>query len=315
MKLLYTTDAMHAAILDVLTDEPGARRVAIVAYVGMAAASYIPSPEGLELICSLQPGATSAIALQELRRRGATIYKSRRLHAKVYWSSTKGCVVGSANLSQNSLGKGGLIECGVLLPPGVVDIKKLLLEAKPEQISPTDLKSLQAESDKLEDLTGPRGPRSKPREYSYWFDNEGRGDWKLGVWSEMGETSAASKQAAKQIFGSSTISGHLDVSSSGAKAHDWLLCFKLPMGTDVDWMRVNCVVPVPRNDKAFDPEFPFQAIQVFPNKFYPTPPFAIDAKFEKALKVSIKEFGAERLEIDNAKPPSKFLKLLRSNFK
>jgi hypothetical protein len=95
--------------------------VALVAYVGGEAQAFLPDPNGLELVCWLQPGATDALTLGRLKKRGAILFKSKKLHMKVYWSSRKGCVVCSANASGNALGGGGLIEAGVRLPPGAVD--------------------------------------------------------------------------------------------------------------------------------------------------------------------------------------------------
>ena len=52
-------------IRDRLSDQPqpGDRRVALVAYVGGEAQAFLPDPNGLELVCWLQPGATDALTL------------------------------------------------------------------------------------------------------------------------------------------------------------------------------------------------------------------------------------------------------------
>src|SRR2546430_10883751 len=55
----------------------------------------------------------NALTLDRLRRRKAKIFKSERLHMKVYWSSRKGCVICSANASGSALGGSSQKEAGV----------------------------------------------------------------------------------------------------------------------------------------------------------------------------------------------------------
>jgi hypothetical protein len=115
MKVLYDSGAVHESIKAVLkkSKDAGERRVVLVAYIGASADKFLSDPEGMEITCWLQPGATSAEALERLAKRGAKLFHAPDLHMKVYWSSIRGCVIGSANASASALGAGGLKEAGV----------------------------------------------------------------------------------------------------------------------------------------------------------------------------------------------------------
>ena len=87
-KILYRSAELYDAIRSTLSSpEPGERRVVLVAYVGKSAQAFLPHPKGIEIVCALEPGATSAETLIQLRDRGAKISQPERLHMKVFWSS------------------------------------------------------------------------------------------------------------------------------------------------------------------------------------------------------------------------------------
>src|SRR4051812_18295669 len=104
--LLYTSADLHHAIKKTLgSPQCDERRVALVAYVGAGAEAFLPDVKGLEIICSLTPGATSAETLIRLRQRGAKLLQSPRLHMKVYWSSLKGTVISRRMLRASRLAR------------------------------------------------------------------------------------------------------------------------------------------------------------------------------------------------------------------
>ena len=116
MKILYGSEMIRAAIVDLFGKATKFdRRVVLVAYIGKDHAKFLLNPAGIQIVCNPTPGATSPIAVSELQQLGADIYFSDKLHMKVYWSQKKGCVITSANLSQNALGVRGLKEAGVFL--------------------------------------------------------------------------------------------------------------------------------------------------------------------------------------------------------
>lgn len=111
---LYKTAAIRSAIKAIMEPSSG-RRVAIVAYVGADALSFIPKPSGVEIYCSDNPVGTNPKGIAALRSEGADVYFVSGLHMKVYWSEKAGAAVGSANLSENALGDGGIAEAMYLL--------------------------------------------------------------------------------------------------------------------------------------------------------------------------------------------------------
>ena len=144
MKVLYSSKEIRKAVKRLFAaPAPDDRRVALVAYVGAQASKFLPDPNGLEIICALEPGATSARALELLKNNGARIRQSNRLHMKVYFSSARGAVICSANASSNGLSGAGLKEAGVLVDAQEVDIARLIAYAKPRSISAVDLKMLE----------------------------------------------------------------------------------------------------------------------------------------------------------------------------
>lgn len=138
-RVLYTSGAIQSEIARLFQNPSSTdRRVVLVAYVGADALRLLPAPHGLRIICSRELG-TSHVALKQLVQRGARVEIADRLHMKVYWSEERGCVIGSANLSLSALGKGGLKEAGVVLPPGAVDVDRLVRSAKPRAITMADI--------------------------------------------------------------------------------------------------------------------------------------------------------------------------------
>lgn len=125
-KFLYTSKEIRQAIAEIFRVGKDGRRIALSAYVGDSADSYLPFPKKLEVICSPTPGATNPSAIRKLISLGATVQFVDGLHMKVYWSEGVGSVVTSANLSINAMGVGGLKEAGVLLGPEAIDIDQLL---------------------------------------------------------------------------------------------------------------------------------------------------------------------------------------------
>jgi hypothetical protein len=125
VKILKSSASIRKAIGELMAPG-GGRRVAISAFVGDGARAFIRKPLGVEIICWPRAGGTNPLELNRLKNAGAHISFADRLHMKVYWAAKRGAIVGSANLSTNALGAGGLKEFGVLLPPGSIDIDELI---------------------------------------------------------------------------------------------------------------------------------------------------------------------------------------------
>jgi hypothetical protein len=325
-KVLYTSGEILLC-LKALFAEPAVddRRVALVAYVGDGASKYLASPSGLQLICNPSAGGTSPHALRKLIQAGAVVHFSAKLHAKVYWSEQRGCIIGSANASTNALGIGGLKEAAVFLPPPTADIDKLIAEAAPHQVTEEALRQLQEETKALPRRfrdTSSLDPEdtAESMDFRGWFDQPYRGSdpWKLGYWvASPIEHAKSALEKAKQEYGVDKISDSICTASGTAKKHDWLLTFQAPEGRvkTVRWLFVDFVVPVSRSDRAALPkDCRFQAVQVFGNRDCPIPPFKITPAFRKAFAKAVRKFGLEEIEARSDLLPSPPEKLLLSTY-
>jgi len=316
MEVLYSSESVSRKIKEVLGQpRKGDRRVALVAFVGRHAESFLPHPDGLEIICWLRPGATDAVALTNLEERGARLFKARRLHAKVYWSSRRGCVITSANASASALARGGLTEVGVWLPPGAVDIQQMIDKAGPKPIRRKDLLLL---------AKAPRPAFSPERElegnaprgfsFSRWMEDREKYPetvkWKIGWWNDKtAEASAISKRMAKMMFAVPEPHDVLYVKEGQVDEREWLLTFRHPAVTNLAWMWVDFPVTVPPTDETYDPDYPVQAVQVLPPSLLSQPPFLLDRAFKAAFrKVIARPEYQEWIDRDDTlEVPSKLL--------
>lgn len=188
MKILTEARQIRAAVREVLDDAAGERVVA-VAFVGGDALSFLTSPRGVTVYCWPQPGGTNPSAIDQLLRAGAQVYFVQGLHAKVYWSRKRGTLIGSANLTANALGEGGLREAMVWLPPGAFEIQPFVKSLKAVRDFDDKLKWLhQAHVHFLQrnpPRRAPRGSRPQVPSFRLWFSGgRRRADWRLG-WYEQ----------------------------------------------------------------------------------------------------------------------------------
>ena len=117
MEILYSSNEIHAKINQLFSSPKKDRRIILVAYIGNDVKSFLPSPKGITIICNPNPIATSLDAIAYLKSKGAKVFFSNSLHMKLYYSNKRGCIITSANLSNNALGSGKLKEVGIFLPP------------------------------------------------------------------------------------------------------------------------------------------------------------------------------------------------------
>jgi hypothetical protein len=156
----------------------------------------------LRLFAWLKPGSSDPLTIERLIKRGAKVYRSESMHMKVYWSSRRGCVIGSANASGNALGGGIQKEVGVWLPPNVVDIQRLWDYAKPKLMNPkVDLKRLTLEGERAPPYY-PNLIREQPPNFLEWRTSSGgRRDWKLGSWDVESGFAKEAVAKARQTYG------------------------------------------------------------------------------------------------------------------
>ena len=197
MKVLYTSNEVHKAIKGIFEQSKSApiRRVAVVAYLGVNAKSFLPSPKGLKIICNPEPGATEPESIRALIARGAEIKFSDKLHSKVYWSE-KGCIITSANVSYRALGSSNQKETGILIAAKEFDIDRLIQYVDPYEITQDAMDKLEVSTRKIKRATGTGRNSSSLRNYMTWYRSVYKESWKIGWWAESQFT--ASKSAIKK---------------------------------------------------------------------------------------------------------------------
>jgi hypothetical protein len=294
---------------------PPTAGVVLVAFIGGRAQAFLPDPADLEIVCWLKPGSTDPLTLSRLQSREAKLFKSDRLHMKVYWSNRNGCVICSANASGSALGATSQKEAGVFLPAGIVDIGRLWKFAKPKAIKSDDLQSLERETAKL-----PRSsigfPQDDVPDFIEW-QRERIGSWKLGWWTETAVTARIAKYVAKDRYNINSPHDFLNVTKGQLRVGDWALTFRLHNFQNMGWLHVEFVARIDRDDEAaFDEGYPFQAVQANLPKDCPRPPFKLDSRFRRAFRSAAKEYGLEKIErVESLKPPEQLIELVSRHMK
>lgn len=322
IKILYSSDEIHAAIKR-LFSEPGTqeRRVALVAYIGSGAESYLPHPNGLRLICNPSPGGTDPDTLRRFMKRGAKVEISHKLHMKVYWSRSRGCVLTSANASSSALGVAGLKEAGVYFPPGLVDIDRLIKYASPSPIRQLDLHKLDRESREEKRNVGNKGQkRRNPPDFLEWFTSPYRSKWKLGWCDEIVKGTAKTvKEKTFNEYGLREPHTWRSIGKGRVRPRDWLLSFFF---TDhgvksIEWIYVDFVAKLsPKEKRYYYRNWPYHAVQVHPLSRHPLPPFRITSAFRKSFQNAIKRYSRERIMAAKSDiPPLRLLNVVAEGMK
>jgi hypothetical protein len=317
--VLYNQTAIFTAIKRLFSSSK-VRRVAIAAFVGDAAESYLPSPTGIELVCWPRAGGTNPRALRSLMGRGVDVWVADRLHMKVYWAEGRGCVIASANLSANALGAGNLKEAGVFVSSDFVDIDRLLISLKRRRGAEPELRKLDRAHTRF--ISRNRLPtESTHPSFLEWLTMPMRPNWKLGWADSDGVASIAAKERTKQEFGIAEPSYFL----AAAPGHytrsggDWILVFNLAQDspTQLRWMFSDYVVDVaPKDKKAYCKEYPCHAVQAWPVHRYPGRPFLLDEALRRAFRKALKEYGADKVRsAASMTPPAKLVELIGEHFR
>ncbi len=311
---IYNSSGIHVCIKRLFGNpNPSDRRVAIVAYVGTDGELYLPQPENLHVICSPSAGATDPNVIRSLRKRGAKVQFSDNLHMKVYWSKHRGCLITSANASSSALGKNGLKEAGVLLPPRSVDIGKLIKYANPREVTVKELRRLDRESREVakgRSRTSIRGQSIAG--FLDWYGLPDPSTWKL-AWCDYELAGAAESTKEKTFveYGLLKPNTWVCAAKGNFKTNDWLLVFTFAKNgiENMHWIFVDFLVETGNKDKRFYfEEWPLHAVQVHPVSKYPPPPFKITPAFRKAFRRAVDRYSAERIkDSDSVIPPRRLL--------
>lgn len=311
-RILYTSEDVRRAIIDVFSGQRG-RRVAITAFVGDGAESYLPNPKGIELICWPKASGTNPNALRKLARKGVVIRFADSLHMKVYWSERRGAVVTSANLSTNALGAGDLKEFGVRLDRGRLDIQKVLASIRTRPLRDAELRRLDRQHAILMARQGGRTRGRNEMSFRTWYKSTARRQWKLQSWYVEVNQSKTAKAFVKSQYNIPSPESTLGCADRSFCIGDWILTCRIKNNKIdlLEWTFADHVVRLPRTDRAYDKDWPCEAVQVWPSRRYPSPPFRLDKRFTAGFKEAVKEYGIDRIEnMRNGRPSPRLIELM-----
>jgi hypothetical protein len=261
--VLYNCRELANAVKDVLSTR--GRRLVISAYVGEGAQDYLPRPKGATLICWPQAGGTNPNAVSKLLKSGVKVFFADNLHMKLYHGQGRGAVVSSANLTRNGLG-GGLKEIGVRLPPGAIDIDKVLSSIARRKWTLAEHERLVRQTDLFWRRNPPTTKRSpRANSYAHWYLATGRPPWKLGWWDAYGEFSRDDIEWAK-TKGLPEPDDYIPAERTKTyEIGDWVLTFRLSgkekhhRVSDFKWLFIDKVIRDKADRKS---EYPFHAVQL-----------------------------------------------------
>jgi hypothetical protein len=318
MNLLYTSAQVRQKIRDLFYSSKG-RRIAITAFVGDGAESYLPKPEGIELICWPKAGGTNPNAIRKMLDRKVKVFFADSLHMKVYWTEDKGAVITSANLSTYALGSGGLKEIGIFLPPGKLDIDKIVKSIKRRPFSEAELLKLD-NTHKEYRKRNPGSTVKRPDAISFreWYGLKGP-PWKISgyIYDDVPLSSKA-RAVLRDEFGVSECEEVMTAERGRFKKNDWILGFNMEDDrvSGIGWMFAHHVVKVSQSDRAYDRYTPYQILQAYPLKTYDLPPFGLDKSFRTAFKQATHEYGgiSKLLNLKSANPSPKFIDLIYASY-
>lgn len=316
LKILYTSADIRKAVIDIFRESRG-RRIAITAFVGRGAEAFLPKPEGIELICWPKAGGTNPNAIRQLMKRGVKVFFADRLHMKLYWTEDKGCILTSANLSTNALGSGDLREIGVYLPSYQVKIDRILRTIERQPVSYKKLLTLDKAHHEYTTRNWETQARQHIMSFSEWYTLPNRPPWKIGYWNANSDFSSTTKKISKKEYGVDSPYDFISCAPNTYKKTDWVLTFYLKKRSPslATWLPVDYISRTPKSDKAYERDYPYQAVQLWPMSHYTPPPFRVDRRFQRALSIAIQEIGADKIrENDYTKTPQHLIKLLWDNF-
>lgn len=300
-KLLPSSKAIRLALSQLFTKATRKRRrVILSAYVGAEAPSLLPDVDRIELYCWPQAGATNPHALRTLESKGVKISFADRLHMKVYWVAGKGAVIGSANLSTNALGVGGLSECGVLIPARDVEIDALIRSVSHRPMTEPLLAKLQKQHDlfwsRNRALVKRSAAPTPPQSFSQWAARPRSFPWRLTWWDFEGNEAESTAKAVEHDFGSE-LDDFIDCTKNNQFTEgDWVLlyqCLKNNRPGKLSWFFISGIYPVPVKERT-EAIYTHQAVQVGSLRGR-RPPFQLTPSFQHHFSAAVMDYGAKKL--------------------
>jgi hypothetical protein len=262
------------------------RKMAIVGFVGYNAVDHLPSSvTDLSVVCWPKAGGTHPDGVRRLIDKGISVYFCDRLHQKIYWRERAGLIVGSANLSDNALGGGGLHEFGVYCEDEHFDIDQVLAELDYVPVTPTALAKLDVEH-AAHARHKEKTDESEPGEIPTFLDalqTKHPKKVKLVTWSERRENSVHIRTEIETHFGTKRWIRDNDVDSNSFQIGD----FVLQVGINDDgfvkqanahWLLVDHIMGKRGN---------YTVVQVNGIDRRTPPPFVLDKPFRRHLKEAL----------------------------
>jgi hypothetical protein len=297
MDLLTTNRQIREKIRWLLADAAD-ERIVIVAFVGGDAAAYLPKARGIKLYCWLNPTGTNPNGLRRLQQRGVSLHVIEDLHVKLYWSHRRGAVLGSPNLSRSALADNALHELAVHLPPGSVDVHRLLARMNPTLLTADRLERFERRYN-LYRMRNPRslvGERNTRRRSFLEWSKARSPKWQLYGWTEMVES--APRDAIRHVVQQTGDAEYRDFITSDSKASyrvgEWILRYrdpstphKPPFAREFGWFIPE--VPATTKVKAWRGS---HYIWFQKSRHLPDPPFSLrDPAFVSAFNEALAAIG------------------------
>jgi hypothetical protein len=324
-RILTKTKAIRSKVRYLLGDAED-QRVIAVAYVGADALSFLPDPSGIVIYCWPQAGGTNPSAIEDLVRSGAEVHFVRQLHAKVYWSRTRGALVGSANLTANALGEGGLQEVAVFLPRNAFDMDSFrrALDRHIEPDFAATLKKLHVEHVRFlqrnRSESRPATPRSPVPSFVQWLATKGGADWRMGWCVVYPDPPSDALKKLEEETGSQEWANYRAYNgASYLKCGGYTLSFGIREergGVRIDSLRWWCPDRlIPTKDKSWK-DTPYLW---FSGVWLPRGakrPFKVNQRFRRALEAAINDMGGLEWLVNDApfKPTKSFLEKLKYHY-
>ncbi|MGE8401074.1 MAG: phospholipase D family protein [Pseudomonadales bacterium] len=261
------------------------KKWAIVGFVGYNALDHLPSGvENLSIICWPKAGGTHPDGIRRLIDKGISVYFCDRLHQKIYWKNSKGLIIGSANLSDNALGEGGLHEFAVYCEDNTFDIEKVISALKHTAVTPEALAKLDiehaAQSRRRADKQSP--DPTEPQSFLEYRKTAYPRKWKIVTWSEIRKDNTEIRKEVEIHFKKNYWTNDNDIEQGDFNVGDFVIQLKINDEGIVEkvnprWFFVDHIVGKGKKRAIIQ-------VNKLDNKT--PPPFLIDSTFQKHLKKS-----------------------------
>jgi hypothetical protein len=303
-KYLPNSETIRESISDLFSGSD--EKIAIAAFVGKNAIDYLPNPKNTTVICWPKAGGTNPDGVRRLLDAGFEVKFCDNLHSKIYWCKGKGVIISSANLSDNALGDGGLIEYGVFIEDREFNFSENVLthiRKKLRQIKDEELDQLDIDSNKYNRTNKIKTNSTKQNlNYLEWFQRKHKQKWKIVWYSAESKVDNVTKNEVFKRCSVTTWNNDNDVESGVFREGDLVFQFKMDETEEYikrangKWLFVDMITSTKK------------IIQVDLLDNNVSVPFEIDSSFRKSFKKALSELGWDKIRDDKQYPKKGFLK-------